>query len=174
MASIISYLLTLLVYLLCKFKQLKTDPVRNRVGAAYENLAVNKVGRPVLAFLFLSFARRIAISYVITFVLNSQVAQLCFVNFSSLLMMAFVGHVRPYLSRGENRLELANEFTLLVLYCHLVSQTEFVQDMEGRRLMGWSLICLTLLSIVINFGNILVQDLMTLCRKIKIYFLKSA
>ena len=39
--------------------------------------------------------------------------------------------------------------------------------------MGWSLICLVVLNMGINFGNILAQNLMTLYLKIKFYFLKK-
>ena len=132
MAAIFLYVLSLLIHLLCKFKEIGKDEVSNRVGAAYSNLSVSKVGRPALVFWFLTFVRRAGIACAITFGAFSFVAQLCFVNFSSLFMMAFIGLARPYNSNAENVLELANEFTVLVIYCHLICQTEFVQDMTGR------------------------------------------
>ena len=67
MVAIILYLLILLCYMLCKFKELQTEDVKKRVGAAYENLAVSTNGQPVLAFWFFSLVRRLAIAYVITF-----------------------------------------------------------------------------------------------------------
>ena len=96
MIAIILYLIILLCYLLCKFKELDTEKVKKRVGAAYENLAVSKNGRTVLAFWFLSFARRLGITYVITFGQNSLVSQLFFINFSTIFMIALIGIIRPY------------------------------------------------------------------------------
>ena len=61
------YLVALIVYLNCKFSKLETEPVKIRVGAAYQNLAVSESGRSVLGYIFLSFGRRIALAVVITF-----------------------------------------------------------------------------------------------------------
>ena len=143
------------------------------MGAVYRNLSVGKVDRLVLVYWFITFVRRVGIAYAITFGTFSLVAQLFFVNFSSLFMMGFIGLARPYNSTAENVLELVNEFTVLMVYCHLICQTEFVQDMAGRQLMGWSLIFVVVLNMLINFGNILAQNLMTLYLKIKFYFLKK-
>ena len=120
MFTIILYLLILLCYMLCKFNELQKEYVKNRVGAAYANLAVSTNGRPVLAFWFLSFVRRIAIAYVITFGQYSLVSQLFFVNFSTIFMMILIGFIRPYTEKIENILELVNEFTYLLTYCHLI------------------------------------------------------
>jgi len=121
----------------------------------------------------LSFGRRIALALVITFGKSSEVAQLLFMNFSSILLLIFVGLVRPFASRVENILEMLNEYTILMIYCHCITQTDFVVEMAGRQAMGWSLIGLTTLNILVNFGNILVQDLWTFYRKIKLFFLKQ-
>ena len=102
------------------------------MGAAYENLTVSKNGRTVLAFWFLSFARRLGITYVITFGQNSLVSQLLFINFSTIFMMALTGIIRPYTNKADNKLELVNEFTYLMIYCHFICQTDFVLDIFGR------------------------------------------
>ena len=119
-AAIFVYILSMLAYLLRKFKDLGTDALKNRVGAVYANLSISKGGHPVMAFWFCTFLRRAGIAYAITFGIFSLVAQLCFVNFSSLFMMAFIGLVRPYNSNAQNNLELLNEFTILIVYCHLI------------------------------------------------------
>ena len=61
------YILTLIVYLHYKFGQLCIEQLSNRVGAAYTYLAVEKEGRVVLVFLFLSFGRSIAVAFLITY-----------------------------------------------------------------------------------------------------------
>ena len=47
------YMVTLSVYLLCKFGQLGNEQQKNRVGAAYTHLAVGREGRAILTFLLL-------------------------------------------------------------------------------------------------------------------------
>ena len=67
MATAVIYLVTLIVYLNYKFRELETGPVKRRVGAAYKNFAVNESGRSVLGYIILLFGRRIALAVVITF-----------------------------------------------------------------------------------------------------------
>ena len=91
-----------------------------------------------------------------------------------MLLLIFVGVFRPYLSNWENILDMLNEFTILLLYSHLITQTDFVIDIAGCYIMGWSLICVICLNIGVNLGNILVRDIWALCRKLKLYYLKKA
>ena len=173
MIAIILYLLILLCYMQFKFKELQKENVKKRVGAAYANLALSKNDRSVLVLWFFTLLRRLAIAYVITFGQYSLVLQLFFVNFSTIFMMILIGFIRPYTNEAENILELVNEFTYLLIYCHLICQTDFVQDIFGRQVMGWSLICLIAITVLVNFGFVLVQDCKTIHRKMRLYFLKK-
>ena len=65
-----------------------------------------------------------------------------------------------------NRLELGNEFVVLVLFLHMLTQTE-ITFLAGRHIMGWSFIGMTLLCILVNFGLIFGGDLRQLFRKCK-------
>lgn len=88
------------------------------------------------------------------------------------MVISFIGIVRPLNSTIGNRLELANEYTILLLYCHCITQTDFVEDPAGRSAMGWSLIALISLNIAMNFGVMIARDLYVAYRKLKIYILK--
>ena len=89
-----------------------------------------------------------------------------------MFIMVIIGLFKPYANKRENILEILNEYTILVLFCHLITQTDFVLNMAARRAMGWSLIVLISVNIIVNFGNILILELWTLCRKIKLFYLK--
>ena len=80
-------------------------------------------------------------------------------NFGSILLLIFVGQYRPLASNWENILDLLNEYTILVLFCIVITQTDFVLKIVVRGAMGWSLIALISISIVLNFSNILVLEL---------------
>ena len=155
-SSVFLYMITLIWYLLNKFGKLDSQPIKNRVGAAYTHLAVSKAGRSVLSFLLLQFGRRIALALTITFAQSVIVAQLFFMNFCSILLLIFVGYFRPLARNWDNTLDLLNEYTILVLYCIIITQSDFVSEMTGRNVMGWLIIVIISLSILLNFGSILV------------------
>ena len=77
-------------------------------------------------------------------------------NFCSIILLFYVGRFRPFASNWENILELLNEYTILVLYCIAITQTDFVSKMAGRNAMGWLMIAIISLNILLNFGSILV------------------
>ena len=77
-------------------------------------------------------------------------------NFGSILLLIFVGQYRPLESNWGNILDLLNEYTILVLYCIAITQTDFVSEMAGRNAMGWLMIIIISLNIFLNFGSILV------------------
>ena len=71
-------------------------------------------------FLIFSFkVRLITIGAVITFAQKNPLVQFSFISFSSLVLIALVGVVRPFESDFDNRLELANEFTILIVLAWL-------------------------------------------------------
>ena len=72
------------------------------------------------------FVRRIALAVIVTFGRSSFIAQLMFVNACSIVAVVYVAHFKPFKSKGKWRVELWNEFTLLMLYCYILTQTDFV------------------------------------------------
>ena len=87
-------------------------------------------------------------------------------------MICFIGIVRPLDGKGANRLEILNEYTILLLYCICVTQTNFVEDVRGRMAMGWALITLISLNILTNFGLMFYADFRKAYRKIKLLFVR--
>ena len=68
-----------------------------------------------------------------------------------MLLMVIIGLFKPYANKRENILEILNEYTILVLFCHLITQTDFVLKMAARRAMGWSLIGLISVNIIVFY-----------------------
>lgn len=63
------------------------------------------------------------------------------------------------ISKIENTMELVNQtFVLLVTY-HLYMFTEFMTDMDARKIIGLSLMVTVLLNIVLSLGVVVVQNL---------------
>ena len=42
-------------------------------------------------------------------------------NFGSIFMVCFIGYVRPAKENRQNQLDMANEFTILLLYCFCIT-----------------------------------------------------
>ena len=55
-----------------------------------------------------------------------MISQLIFMNFGSIILLFFVGQFRPLASNWENILDLLNEFTIMLLYSIVITQTDFV------------------------------------------------
>ena len=78
---------------------------------------------------------------------------------SSLILISVMGLARPFDQQNVNRLEIANEFIILVLIGQLLCQTDLVTYPGGKHITGWAIIVITSLTILVNFGYILFKDL---------------
>ena len=117
----IPYILVLVGYLCHKFPKLKSKKLMRRVGDAYSTLAVKNGNRIILGQLVLSFVRSLAMSLTITYGRYSATTQRVFMSYAPLFMIGFTAVVRPHKEPWEDRLELFNEFTMLVLYGHCIA-----------------------------------------------------
>ena len=115
------YMVTLVGYLCHKFPKLKNESIKRRVGDAYSTLAVERGNRMVLGHSVISFSRGLALSLIITYGKDSPTAQRVFMSCVSLFMIGFTAMVRSHKEPMEDRLELFNEFTMLVLYGHCIT-----------------------------------------------------
>ena len=67
----------------------------------------------------------------------------------------YLGGVRPFEGTFLNKLELYNEFTLLILVYHLMVLSALVFDPLIKFQVGWSIIAFAGLNLLINIGNML-------------------
>lgn len=66
------------------------------------------------------------LSLVITFGEGNPLVQFFFIYFSSLLLLSLLGLLRPLNSIGGQRLELGNEYIVIVLFNLFVTHTDLV------------------------------------------------
>ena len=79
-----------------------------------------------------------------------------------------MGSLRPFKTPIDNNIELFNEFMILVVFGHLICQTDLVIEMKARSISGWSLIACLCLQILINMAVIVYLDTTTFLRWYKI------
>ena len=65
-------------------------------------------------------------------------------------MIGVAGYVEPMVSLSENRMQLFNEFFVVIFSYHLFPLTDFMTDLETRSLVGKSLIVITLFNLGVN------------------------
>ncbi len=86
----------------------------------------------------------------------------------SMLVLMYVTAVRPFEQPLMNRMEIFNEFCILLAATHLFWFTDFVADPEIQYQYGWSLIAVSVLNI---FVNMLIMVLMSF-RSLKLLYWK--
>lgn len=60
-------------YLLYNIAKLGTAEMQDRIGAAYQSFEIKRVGRPAVVYIFLSYARRIALCLIVIFARSNLV-----------------------------------------------------------------------------------------------------
>jgi hypothetical protein len=87
-------------------------------------------------------------------------------------MITLIGYIPPYIKSIRNTIELTNEAFVLVITYHLYTFTDFTPDVQTREKVGISLIAITIISIVVNFGVVTLTNMSLLIRKLKLRYLK--
>jgi len=88
------------------------------------------------------------------------------------MVIIVVGVLDPFKKKESNRWELFNCFCQLVITCHLLCFTEFVQSNDAKIVVGYSLIAVTCLNILCNIAYLVVISVRStsrFCRKLYCY-----
>ena len=88
--------------------------------------------------------------------------------------MSLLGLYRPFDTTNTNRLQLASEFSVLVIYSLYLTLTDLVMDIESRSLAAWCIIGTISLVILVNYGFTLATFVIEIKHRIKLWFLKRA
>jgi hypothetical protein len=98
-----------------------------------------------------SLCRKLWLAYILVFQKDKPVLGIFSVMVQGLIMIAVTGYVEPMISVSENRMQLFNEFCVVILSYHLFPLTDFMTDLETRNnLVGKSLIVVTLFNLGVN------------------------
>ena len=98
-AVLISALVGLIVYLVRNLPSLHKEELKARVGDSYQKFNVDRSGKSAIAVLASNHVRNLGLSLAITFGTGRLVAQIFYLNFSSLAILTLMGYLRPYNSR---------------------------------------------------------------------------
>jgi len=88
-------------------------------------------------------------------------------------MMTVIGYTDPLKSRLANMIELVNEGFNLVFTYHMYTFTDWLADLELRKLIGKFLVYLSMLNIVLNIYVAVQPNILNIIWKIKVKFLRA-
>ncbi len=130
----------------------KLDPdFLARYGSIIRGLNFKRRERLALFYPCFSLFRKLWLAYILVFQHNKPVLGIFSVMVQGLIMIAMTGYVEPMISVSENRMQLFNEFCVLLVSYHLFPLTDFMTDLEIRNnLVGKSLIVVILFNLGIN------------------------
>lgn len=175
LALIFVYLIALIGYLYAKRRVLHSDDsVKLRVGQIYEGYATHRAAASTIAIIFCSASRRMLLSSVLTFGANNQLVQFAFIHFSSVLLLSMIGMLEPFDSRGTHRLEIFNEYSVMLLFNLFMCHTDIVPFLDVRYNVGWGIICFTSAVIALNFSIVIWRTFVAFLAKVRIARLKRA
>ncbi len=125
----------------------------------------------MLIYLGVSFLRRVSLVLTIIYLLDYPVFSLICVNFQGLMVTIASGYTEPFVSRVSNRMDLVNEYFVLLTMYQLFCFTGFVVDPETKSTIGLILITLTCLHVAINLSVMAGCNLALVARRLKLKYL---
>lgn len=132
-----------LLYLCPKYKKLESPRLINRFGAIYDMIDLEHRQISALLWCLFFFARRIIFSLGVIFLTKSPYFQIVMFIVPTSMVIIMVGLAKPLPTPFENKLELYNNFSILVVSYCLLCFTEFVPDPMARYNIGYAMILLT-------------------------------
>jgi hypothetical protein len=131
-----------------KFGSLSNEVTQVSIGATYGDLRIDS--KAALLYNVVYMLRRLFISGIATLLKKDSYLQVQLMVIHSVFVLVYITAVRPFELPLMNRMEIFNEFCVLLAATHLFWFTDFVPDPEIQYLYGWSLIAVSVLNIFVN------------------------
>ena len=131
----------------------------DKYGAIYDMVDLRHKNMSALLWCVFFIGRRVAFSVGCIFFKDFPVFQIYLFIFSTLAVLMMVGLARPLPTPFDNKLEMYNNFSILVLSYCLLCFTPFVIDPDTRYDMGYIMILLTIQNILVGLVFIGIQPI---------------
>jgi hypothetical protein len=134
-----------------KFQEKKFN---RKYGAMFDQM---RPGRKIYLLYYVLFSLRrlifCALAFYCTHLSFFQVQMLMYLN---LLVLLYVGGVKPFETRFKNRIEMFNELCICLLTIQMCLFTDFVGGKEAQFDAGWQMVGVMGFNMLSNFGIVLV------------------
>ena len=159
--------LFIFIYICPNYRNLKKSSFMDRYGSIYDMVDLRHYKRSALLWSIFFLGRRILFAIGAIFLVNYPTFQIHLFIFPTVAVLMMVGLAEPLPTPFENKQEVYNNFTILVLQYCLLCFTEFVPKAETRYNMGYLMILLTIQNIVISLVFIAVPPIRMIRLRIK-------
>ena len=124
-------ILFIAIYLWPRIGKLKKKKYKEKFGSAYEMITTKKNPKAML-FPLIFFARRILLVVTVCAMIDYPVFQIFFFMIPTIAQMINLGQIEPMLHQSDNRVEIYNSFSILLLTYCLLCFTQFIPDAATR------------------------------------------
>ncbi len=100
-----------------------------RFGSTYSGIKIDD--KAALLYNVFYMLRRLWIAFLVTFIKHDSYLQVILFMLHSVLMLTYIGYVKPFELPLLNKLEIFNELSILSATYHLTCFTGFVDDAES-------------------------------------------
>ena len=90
-------------------------------------------------FNFLTLLRRFIFVWSV-FYLEAGSIQIIILITINMVVIVYIAHVKPFIFRVNNRIEIFNEIITQIISCHTIVFTEWVTDYYTQEVMSWCMI----------------------------------
>ena len=142
--------LFILAYIYPNYLSLKKPEFMDKYGAIYDMIDLKHKRRSALLWSLFFLGRRILFALGVIFLIDYPIFQIYLFIFPTLAVLMMVGLAEPLPTPAENKQEVYNNFTILILSYCLLCFTEFVAKPDTRYNMGYLMILLTIQNIVVS------------------------
>ena len=129
----------------------------DRFGPIYEMIDLKHKSISALLWPVFFIGRRIIFAAGVLFVKEYPLFQIYLFLFPTLCVLMMVGLAKPLPTPFENKQEMYNNVTILILTYCLLCFTMFISDVETRYNMGYAMILLTVQNIIVSLTIIGIQ-----------------
>jgi len=105
---------------------------KQKYGKFIEDLNTLRNGKTVILFPVIGLVRKLFLAFTVVHLQNYPNFSIFSINLQTLAMIMLIGHTEPYKLKSQNRLEMFNEFSLLLVNYHQFSLTDWVSDADTR------------------------------------------
>ena len=137
-------------YICPNYRKLKRSRMMDKFGAIYDMIDLKHKEVTALLWSVFFLLRRILFSIGVLFMVDYPVFQILLFILPTLAVIVMIGLARPLATPFENKQEMYNNFSILLISYCLLCFTLFVPEPETRYNIAYVLILLTIQNIVVS------------------------
>eukprot|EP00347_Sterkiella_histriomuscorum_P014104 403362154 len=131
-----------------KYNHLNNSEFKKKYDALFDKVRLNS--RMSVLNTFYQMIRRLIFALSVVFLGDYQVFQIQILTLQSVIIIMFIVWVKPFDNVKLNNMEMFNELCILLCCYHMITFTNYLNDVDIQYNLGWTMIFVSLLNILVN------------------------